>query len=93
MQQVQEVTGTEKMTATEAAGRTVQKGIADTFSWTVENPILWSAEDPQLYDLIMEVFDENGILQEVIPQKVGFRRFEMKDGIMTLNRKRIVLKV
>ena len=81
-----------KDAATEAAGRTVQKGIADTFSWTVENPILWSAEDPQLYDLIMEVFDENGILQEVIPQKVGFRRFEMKDGIMTLNRKRIVFK-
>ena len=81
-----------KDAATEAAGRTVQKGIADTFSWTVENPILWSAEDPQLYDLVMEVFNENGILQEVIPQKVGFRRFEMKDGIMTLNRKRIVFK-
>mgnify|MGYP000820021081 CR=1 FL=1 len=81
-----------KDAATEAAGRTVQKGVADTFSWTVENPILWSAEDPQLYDLIMEVFDENGILQEVIPQKVGFRRFEMKDGIMTLNGKRIVFK-
>ena len=31
-------------------------------------------------------------LQEVIPQKVGFRRFEMKDGIMTLNGKRIVFK-
>ena len=81
-----------KDVAAEATGRTVQKGVADTFSWTVENPILWSAEDPQLYDLVMEVFDENGILQEVIPQKVGFRRFEMKDGIMTLNGKRIVFK-
>ena len=40
----------------------------------------------------MEVFNENGILQEVIPQRVGFRRFEMKDGIMTLNGKRIVFK-
>ena len=28
----------------------------------------------------------------MIPQKVGFRRFEMKDGIMTLNGKRIVFK-
>lgn len=25
-------------------------------------------------------------------EKVGFRRFEMKDGIMTLNGKRIVFK-
>ena len=30
--------------------------------------------------------------RRVIPQKVGFRRFEMKDGIMTLNGKRIVFK-
>ena len=41
-----------KDVAAEATGRTVQKGVADTFSWTVENPILWSAEDPQLYDLV-----------------------------------------
>ncbi len=38
------------------------------------------------------VLDENGKLQEIIPEKVGFRRFEMKDGIMTLNGKRIVFK-
>ncbi len=48
--------------------------------------------DPQLYDLLLEVYNEAGELQEVIPQKVGFRRFEMKDGIMTLNGKRIVFK-
>ena len=62
------------------------------YSWKVENPVLWSAEDPQLYDLTLEVYNESGELQEVIPQKVGFRRFEMKDGIMTLNGKRIVFK-
>ena len=64
----------------------------DTFSWKVDAPILWSAEDPQLYDLELTVSDENGNVQEIIPQKVGFRRFEMKDGIMTLNGKRIVFK-
>ena len=64
----------------------------EIYSWTVKNPVLWSAEDPQLYDLTIEVYDEAGNLQEVIPQKVGFRRFEMKDGIMTLNGKRIVFK-
>ena len=62
------------------------------YSWKIENPVLWSAEDPQLYDLTLEVYNEAGELQEVIPQKVGFRRFEMKDGIMTLNGKRIVFK-
>ena len=58
----------------------------------IKNPCLWSAEEPELYDLELKIFDEAGALQEVIPQKVGFRRFEMKDGIMTLNGKRIVFK-
>ena len=58
----------------------------------VEKPELWSAESPVLYDLLLEVMDENGQVTEVIPQRVGFRRFEMKDSIMMLNGKRIVFK-
>ena len=65
---------------------------ADSFTWQVKKPELWSAEEPALYDLVLEIYDESGVLQEVIPQKIGFRRFEMKDGIMTLNGKRIVFK-
>ena len=61
-------------------------------SWTVEEPALWSAEEPALYDLTIEIYDAAGALQEVIPEKVGFRRFEMKDHIMTLNGQRIVFK-
>ena len=64
----------------------------EIYSWKVEEPVLWSAEDPQLYDLVLEVYNEAEELQEVVPQKIGFRRFEMKDGIMTLNGKRIVFK-
>ena len=64
----------------------------EIYSWKVEDPVLWSAEDPQLYDLVLEVYNEAEELQEVVPQKIGFRRFEMKDGIMTLNGKRIVFK-
>ncbi|MDO4338906.1 MAG: glycoside hydrolase family 2 TIM barrel-domain containing protein [Eubacteriales bacterium] len=64
----------------------------EAFTWNVEEPELWSAEEPNLYDLKLEVYDREGTLQEIIPQKVGFRRFEMKDGIMTLNGKRIVFK-
>ncbi|UTR10024.1 DUF4981 domain-containing protein [Evansella sp. LMS18] len=58
----------------------------------VERPHHWSAEDPYLYILYVKVLDENGDLTEVIPQKVGFRRFEMIDKIMHLNGKRIVFK-
>lgn len=66
---------------------------ADThFSIPVERPALWSAEEPNLYELAVEVLDENGRLQEVIVQKVGFRRFELSDSLMKLNGKRIVFK-
>ena len=68
------------------------KTVQNSFAWKINNPKLWSAEDPQLYDLTIELYDEAGTIQEVIPQKVGFRRFEMKNGIMTLNGKRIVFK-
>ena len=67
-------------------------GGKNTYTWEIQDPVLWSAEDPQLYDLEMEVYDKEGTLQEIIPERVGFRRFEMKDGIMTLNGKRIVFK-
>lgn len=58
----------------------------------VEQIRLWSAEDPFLYTLLIEVCDEKGELLEIIPQKVGFRKFEIADGIMLLNGKRIVFK-
>ncbi len=63
-----------------------------TVTFPVEEPKLWSAEEPNLYKLCVEVYDEQGKLIEVITQNVGFRRFEMVDGIMTLNGKRIVFK-
>ena len=52
----------------------------EIYSWKVEDPVLWSAEDPQLYDLVLEVYNEAGELQEVVPQKVGFRRFDPISG-------------
>ena len=58
----------------------------------IDQPRLWSAEDPYLYQILIEVSDENGEITEVIPQHTGFRRFEMKNSLMMLNGKRIVFK-
>lgn len=52
----------------------------------------WSAESPYLYNLYIELVDENDELIEIIKQRVGFRRFELKDNIMHLNGKRILFK-
>lgn len=69
---------------TELAGRS-------HLSIPVKAPHLWSAEDPYLYDLKIEV-KKNQKTVECIAEKVGFRRFEMKNHIMCLNGKRIVFK-
>ena len=85
-------------------------------------PVLWSAENPQLYDLtlrlVSQIRPEDGseqtentslspadgsadaemkmepeqVLLEIVRERVGFRRFEMKDGLMCLNGKRIVFR-
>lgn len=58
----------------------------------VKAPELWSVESPHLYQLRLELRDEAGEIIEYVEQPVGFRRFEIKDGIMCLNGKRIVFK-
>ena len=55
----------------------------------VEQPYLWSAESPYLYTLVLTI-EKDGQIIEMIYQKVGFRTFTMKDGIMCINGKRIV---
>ncbi len=51
----------------------------------------WSAEEPNLYTLTAEIIADGEVL-ETAETKVGFRTFEMKNGIMCLNGKRIVFK-
>ena len=67
-----------------------EKDTVSTFH--VKNPKLWSAELPYLYTLYLELRKDDGTVCEIITQNVGFRRFEMIDGIMKLNGKRIVFK-
>lgn len=61
-------------------------------SCNVKNPLLWSAEKPNLYEVKIIVKDSHGNETEFISQLAGFRRFEMVDGLMKLNGKRIVFK-
>lgn len=81
----------------EKDGRMILSGENDNekeneFRERVAAPALWSAEDPQLYDLYLVLHAKSGKAVEFIHEKVGFRRFEMKNGLMCLNGKRIVFK-
>lgn len=62
------------------------------FSGHISSARLWSGEDPYRYELTIILYDEQGNVKEIVPQKVGFRRFEMIDRLMCLNGKRIVFR-
>lgn len=52
----------------------------------------WSAEDPYLYTLTVEIIMADGKVILKAQTNIGFRTFELKDGIMCLNGKRIIFK-
>lgn len=62
------------------------------YKFTADNIKPWSSEHPDLYNLYMEILDENFEFAGLSMIKVGFRRFEIRDSIMYLNNKRIVFK-
>ncbi len=57
----------------------------------LDDPLAWSAEIPNLYRLTLTV-EKNGELFETVRELVGFRHFEMKDGLMCLNGRRVVFR-
>lgn len=63
-----------------------------TLQTQVAQPLKWSAEDPNLYKLVLSLEDENNQLIEAESCQIGFRRFELKDGLMKINGERIVFK-
>ena len=53
----------------------------------------WSAEDPYLYDMLVSVYDDDGNVLEVVPQRIGFRTVELKDGLFLVNGTAIKLNI
>lgn len=62
------------------------------FDIPVDDPDKWSAEEPNLYDLFITLKDSSGEVIETILQQVGFRSVEIKNGLMLVNGKPIILK-
>lgn len=62
------------------------------FNKTIDNIKCWSAETPVLYSVIIKTTDVTGKILEVISQKTGFRKIEIKDGLLLVNGKRIMIK-
>ncbi len=55
-------------------------------------PKKWSAETPDLYALVLSLKDANGRVVETASCRVGFRRVEIKDGLLLVNGIPVYLK-
>jgi beta-galactosidase len=62
-------------------------GATTDFSISVENPLKWTAESPNLYHMIVSLNSE-----QFVAHRVGFRQVEMKDGLIKVNGQRIVFR-
>jgi beta-galactosidase len=58
----------------------------------VNNPKLWSAEIPNLYQMYIKLFDSENRLIEVIPHKIGFRDIKISNGLLLVNNQPILIK-
>ncbi len=62
-----------------------------TIQFDVKNPDKWSAESPVLYS-VRAITTENNRPLEVIPIRVGFRKVEIKNGLLLVNGQPILIK-
>lgn len=58
---------------------------------TVPHAALWSAEEPNLYKIIMLLKDSKENVVEAVPQYLGFRKVEIKDCVLYFNGKRLII--
>lgn len=62
------------------------------FTKKINDPLKWSAEKPNLYDLLIELYDAKGKLIQVVSQPVGFRSIEIKESHLLVNGKPVYIK-
>ena len=53
--------------------------------------IPWDNWNPYLYEIEIRLFDGQGSLVEIVPYRFGFRKIEMRDKVLYLNGKRLIL--
>ena len=61
------------------------------FHYEIKDILKWSAETPDLYELYITL-KEKGNISQIVPLKTGFKKIEIKDGVMLFNGKYIMLK-
>lgn len=63
-----------------------------TLSSFIDSPKLWSAEEPNLYKLVLTLRNAKGGVEEIITSDIGFRDVRIDDGQLKVNGKPIYVK-
>lgn len=63
-----------------------------TVRMPVERPLLWSAETPNLYRVVVVLKDKNGAEIEAEACDIGFRKVEISQGLLKLNGKPLLIR-
>lgn len=63
-----------------------------TLTGLVANVKPWTAETPDLYTLLVELYDSKGALVQSTPLRIGFRTVAIIDGRVTVNGKPITIR-
>lgn len=58
----------------------------------IPNVLHWSAESPNLYAMNISIKDTKGNVIETVSSNIGFRTVEIKDGLLKVNGKPIMVK-
>ena len=58
----------------------------------IDNPVLWSAEKPNLYTAIVTLKDDSGKVLEAMSSKFGFRKIEIKNKRVYVNNEQVFFK-
>jgi len=69
-----------------------KNGLKITKSVVIEKPMLWSAEIPNLYQVVFVMKDATGKISEVLSTPFGFRKIEIKDQQLWVNGKSVKIK-
>ncbi|TFH39233.1 MAG: DUF4981 domain-containing protein, partial [Bacteroidia bacterium] len=82
----------EPLVSREVKGVSAKAGLKMRLEAAIENPRLWSAEIPELYNVVFVLKDPEGSVAEVLRSTFGFREVEIRDQQLWVNGKSIKIK-
>lgn len=84
--------GARTVFSSEAFARPAKDAGVFNLKTRIAAPKHWTAETPNLYAAVLELYDRQGVLIEATSLKIGFRRVEIKNGLLLVNGRPITIR-